>query len=240
MKKVIITSLILFISMYVNADSIPYHFLSVNKVKSSSSSILTEKNKPKDFYDPIRVMDGKIETAWCEGKDGEGTNEYIEYILPPTNVIGLNILNGFGKYKDKYLSNNRVKDAKISILSENGTKKEFTYTFIDNACGSESAGGKIELAEDYCHEFSDNKSKFKSCISDFQNQCLMSDYDGGGERIFFKDRLKIVYFKLEILSVYPGSKYNDTCIAEISFLEVNSGDYGPEYFKRDPSIKKRF
>ncbi|EMN73660.1 hypothetical protein LEP1GSC100_0094 [Leptospira interrogans serovar Bataviae str. UI 08561] len=68
----------------------------------------------------------------------------------------------------------------------------------------------------------------------------MSDYDGGGERIFFDDRLKIVYFKFEILSTYAGSKYNDTCIAEISFLEVNAGDYSPDYFKTDRSIKKRY
>ncbi|MBM9502258.1 hypothetical protein JWG44_18560 [Leptospira sp. 201903071] len=240
MKKIILTCLVLFVSMYLNADSTTYHFLSINKIKASSSSILTEKSKPKDFYDTIKAMDGKVETAWCEGKDGSGVNEYIEFILPPTDVIGLNVLNGFGKYKDKYLSNNRVKEAKISILAENGTKKEFTYTFGDNACGSENGGGKIESAKDYCNEFSANTSKFKACINDFQNQCIMSDYDGGGERIYFNDRLKIVYFKFEILSTYPGSKYNDTCIAEISFLDLNLSDYGPEYFKRDPSIKKRY
>ncbi|EMM84155.1 NADase-type glycan-binding domain-containing protein [Leptospira interrogans] len=240
MKKIIITGLMLFISLYLNADSTTYRFLSINKIKASSSSILIEKSKPKDFYDPIKAMDGKVETAWCEGTEGTGANEYIEFMLPPTNVIGLNVLNGFGKYKDKYLSNNRVKEAKVSILAENGTKKEFTYAFADNACGSENAGGKIETAQDYCYEFLENKSKYKACISDFQNQCIMSDYDGGGERIFFDDRLKIVYFKFEILSTYAGSKYNDTCIAEISFLEVNSGDYSPDYFKTDQSIKKRY
>ncbi len=240
MKKRILITLALALSIHIYADSTMYRFLSINKIKATSSSTLTEKNKPKDFYDPIRVMDGKVETAWCEGKDNEGTNEYLEYIIPPTNVIGLSILNGFVKYKDKYLSNNRVKDTRISMLSENGVKKEFTHTFADNVCGAENAGGKIESAQDYCYEFSGNKSKFKACVNDFQNQCLMSDYNGGGERIFFKDRFKIVYLKFEILSVYPGSKYNDTCVAEISFLEVNSGDFSPEYFKTDPSIKKRY
>nr|WP_061285969.1 hypothetical protein [Leptospira interrogans] len=158
-------------------------------------------------------MDGKVETAWCEGKDGDGTNEYVEFILPPTHVIGFSLLNGFGKYKDKYLSNNRVKEAKISILSDNGIKKEFTYNFPDNACGNENESGKLESAQDFCHEFSGNKSKFKTCINEYQNQYIMNDYDGGGERIFFKDRLKIIYFRLEILSTYAGTKYNDTCIS---------------------------
>ncbi|WP_061249101.1 NADase-type glycan-binding domain-containing protein [Leptospira alstonii] len=238
-KNFILVSVVLF-SIHLKADSVIYTFLSVHKVKANSSSHLAESNKPKEFYNPIKAMDRNVETAWCEGKDDDGVHESIEFILPPTKTIGFTLLNGFGKFKEKYQKNNRVKTAKISILTENGQKKEFTHTFADGTCGFMSAGGKVENYKDYCSDHSGNKSKMKACKEEFENQCIMDEYEGGGERVFFKDRIQIVYFRLEILSTYKGSQYNDTCISEINFMEVNSGDFGADYFKTDNSIQNRY
>jgi len=137
-------------------------------------------------YKPANAFDSDITTAWVEGKDGDGSGEILAaFTLIYSSKIG--ILPGYGTLKHFKL-NNRIKSAKLSVF--------------------EIAGRDA-------------------------NQCLGMFYTRGKlletKMLTFEDTMTIQYFSLsqderpetgylytiEIISVYKGSKYNDTCIAEV-------------------------
>jgi len=223
------------------ADSVDFIHVRLKKSKCSASSSLIEKGKPADYYGPEKAFDGPDATAWCEGKDDAGINEYITSKFQPTKIFGIVILNGFGKYKNLYLSNNRVKDFTITLYQKNGSKKIITSSFRKNVCGKNLDGGKTTI-EGYCMyevlDYKKNKKAYNKCIKKKQNECIIDEYEGGGQTFFLKKPVIITKLKLEILSVYKGTKYNDTCIAEIRLLKL-SGNLSEEgYYHLYKDTKK--
>lgn len=237
------------LSLGIFADSVDYVHVRTQTGAATASSVLKEPKMPYDFYQAGNAFDGKVETAWCEGKEDSGIGEWIEAKFKVRKAIGFVILNGYGKYKSKYRQNNRVRRAKVTMTLADGKIKVMELKLADNTCGWESAGGKLDSAAEACQEepqirnydreSTEYKARLKACVEKMQNQCGLDEYDGGGERFFFKNRLHIKGIRLEILDIYKGEKFDDTCIAEIRFLET-SGNIGKDDFKRDTNIKKRY
>jgi len=204
--------------------------------KYSSSSKLTEKNKPADYYGPDKAFDNDPGTAWCEGKKDDGIGEYIVVEKDVEDMVGINILNGYGKYRHLYNSNNRIKGFRLTVYPMQGKEKVITGEFNDNLCGVYLDGGKIESIDQYCElkneENQNDKQKYnagyKACVKEKKNECIMDEY-AGGQKILFKKAMNVKKVKLEILSVYKGEKYNDTCISEFKLMTYNM-DFG-EYEK---------
>ena len=83
---------------------------------------------PQDRYAADNVKDFKKEAAWCEGKEGDGTGEYLLLTLKePTEVSQVGIIPGYIKSKDTYFNNNRVAQMTAVV---NGTFK-VTASFPD-------------------------------------------------------------------------------------------------------------
>ncbi len=150
-----------------------------------ASSQLEEKSNPEK-YKPGNAFDSDFKTAWVEGKEDDGAGESLTFISSyPVKRIG--IMPGYGIEKFFRL-NNRLKTAKLNIFS---------------------------IAERDA------------------NQCIGMFYTKGEllktETLKFEDIMTVQYFTqgnvphsekgyiytIEIVSVYKGSKYNDTCIAEV-------------------------
>ncbi|MCL2025420.1 MAG: hypothetical protein FWG92_01275 [Leptospirales bacterium] len=95
---------------------------------SASSQYLASEGRETD-YDSRNAFDGRIVTAWCEGKIGDGIGEYITIDLNNHMAItSISIVNGSGRSEEAYYNNNRV--ASLKITSDTG--RSVVLNFNDN------------------------------------------------------------------------------------------------------------
>lgn len=210
------------------SDSVDLGHISLELSNTSASSTLIEKDKHEFYYGAHNAFDGKSGTAWCEGKSDDGIGESVTAEFEPVKIYGVSALNGIGPTRTIYFKNNRIKDVMFTLYLEYGKIKTFKATFKDNACSRDLAGGKMDI-ESFCMEkvpdFETNKKGFDKCIREKNDECYYSDYDGGGQRFLLKTPVVVNKIKIEILSVYPGSKFKDTCVADINLIFlVEMGD----------------
>lgn len=73
-------------------------------------------------YDAAQAHDFKLDTAWVEGKEGDGIGEFIEYTLEAPErtgddlkVTGLIVFNGYRKSRELWQDNSRVKRLKMYV-----------------------------------------------------------------------------------------------------------------------------
>jgi hypothetical protein len=137
-------------------------------------------------YDAARAFDGDLNTSWVEGAAGDGIGEKIAFRIP-RSAKTVAVFPGYGV--SKYFSaNNRVKTAVLSLYSVGVARYE-------NAAGYS------------CRKLSDVELTFSDSAV-FQKSSLGTLPNGLDDSHF-------VIGVLEIRSVYPGAKYQDTCVAEI-------------------------
>lgn len=145
----------------------PKKISSYEEIKPSqagSSSELVQKDT--DANDPWKVLDGKEETSWQEGVNGDGIGEYLWFTFPEEKKV---------KYLSFKLGNWR--DARYA--EGNNRPKALNVTIGDFSCQVEFPKEQqeywIQLSEAYPAD----------------------------------------QVKFEIVSVYKGTQWDDTCIAEI-------------------------
>jgi len=233
MKRIIKSLLlILFFNILLYVDSLDFSKITLENAKYSASSILKEKGKPDDYYGPDKAFDEDSATAWCEGKSDDGIGESVTITTDPVKIYGVTILNGYGKYRHLYLQNNRIKDFRLIFYPSSGKEKVVTGTFGKDLCGRALAGGKLTI-EQFCEENADEYKGYDKCIIAKKDECIIHDYDGGGQKVLLKTPMTVNKIKLEILSVYKGQKFSDTCIAGFILLDYSDGVYGSYNKKND-------
>jgi hypothetical protein len=162
----------------------------------------------------FNLFDGKTNTCWAEGVkgNGAGTNgemvwnedfsyvverngvgEYIQIWSKPFAVDKVVIYNGYQKSFQLFSANNRVK--RIGILAR-VELKPFPTNFND-----------LPLSE--------RNKIWKSSIRDIITNVQLEDKMGGQEIILKLSN--VINLRFTILSTYPGTTYDDTCISEIEF-----------------------
>lgn len=212
------------------ADSTDAVYIVLSQVKAADSSHLQEKGRPESFYAANKAFDGNLNTAWCEGKKDDGQEEWISAEFQPVKAGGLMILNGYASNRELYFKNNRVKDYELKVVDHKNQEFVLKGRLKDNTCGMSSAGGKMtpeEICED---QFPKDRQKQKKCVAEVKNECIMDEYQGGGEEIRFGESKCIKKITLEIKSVYKGRQFSDTCIADI---RIRNSLYPIEEYKRD-------
>jgi len=172
-------------------------------------------------YTPRNLYDNNPATAWVEGVKGYGSGQYfiadLGYRLPGK----IEIRNGYQKSQSLFERNSRVKNAKITLLA--GFHMQGDVTEIAEAYTVKQTGvGSVVTLRDVMglQEIPlpvDKKTAFKERVD------LTREF-----KIDFKERLdglteydtpmQLHYFlKFEIVDVYPGSSWDDTCISDILF-----------------------
>jgi hypothetical protein len=137
-------------------------------------------------YSADNLMDNDYTTAWAEGAKGPGVGEYIEITFEKGfDVACIAAINGYTKNEETYYNNSRIKELQIDYIGWEGK--------------SSSGNSTIVRLEDlpYSKINGENFAKMLSTIMDFSD----------GES--FKK------IRLTIKSVYPGKKFNDTCLSEL-------------------------
>nr|MBP3282537.1 hypothetical protein [Treponema sp.] len=193
--------------------------------KEGRSSALVEKGKSADFYEINKIDDLNMDigeddtsTAWVEGAEGDGIGEWVIVPVKPTGestwnrlsgsrkhrydgdfTVSLSVCNGYQKSLDLYRKNNRVREAKISVYAAAMSfGQDDAYLLWNPDCVYEET---ITLNDDI----------IKNPI------CL--NYHTEDFSITLPEKYRTehceLYLKLEIRSVYKGTKYSDTCISEM-------------------------
>jgi len=67
-------------------------------------------------YGPQNLFDGRLETAWVEGKAGQGVGEWVVVELAaPLDIGSIQLLNGYHKNRDVFMKNSRVRGIRIGL-----------------------------------------------------------------------------------------------------------------------------
>ncbi|MGC9365433.1 MAG: NADase-type glycan-binding domain-containing protein [bacterium] len=160
-----------------------------NLISISASSSLSPQSGIN--YIPENLVDGLFSTAWVEGIRGQGEGEVIEVELEDFMVGWIGIINGYTKSDQAYQENSRIKSLVMNLYLD----EEYSSSrMLSNPI-------QVELEDIGCSEICDlNFAKYA--------QPLFSHGMG----------LPIVRIELEIIDVYPGSKYEDAAVSELIIL----------------------
>lgn len=143
-------------------------------------------------YKPSDVGDNKLETVWAENVKGFGYKEWIKFKINPTRNYEIQyivIYPGHGGSNDLFKKNNRLKSVVVKIFNSAGKG-------VDDVVGNH-----VYLFKRF--SFHDEEKYHIFSISDV--------YTVGEKN---KEQEITVYIE----NVYKGSKYDDTCIAEIFLM----------------------
>lgn len=153
----------------------------------TATSFLKDAEDPQR-YSPEKAVDDKIQSSWVEGVEGPGMGECIAVKISE-DISRIRIFPGYGV--EKYVTlNNRLKKAYFHIYFLFAAPSEVVMTF---------SARKLHT---YTLEFEDRMTSQTFDVS----RPWEREAEGMGE-----------YFGvLEIQEVYPGSRWDDTCVADIT------------------------
>lgn len=196
-------------------------------VRNFSSSELDEVNRFEDIgpYNAANLFDRNNTTAWVEGVPGDGIGEVICFTIGKKLKKNIFIENGFQKSESLYEKNNRIKTARLTIFVTFMLPGDVTEIGSILQCRQYDKQHIIHLKDVYGYQ----KIKFPF------NQEKLSNFSAKTMVLFEKDyraeldkrqeytsgisaECYIGYVvHLEILDIYKGSKWDDTCLSDIWF-----------------------
>ncbi len=160
----------------------------------------------KEQYPLANISDRNSSTAWVEGEAGSGLGEVVVIDFNPQakNSLPFWIWAGYGKSQSLFLENNRPKKIKIYLL---GT---FCHDCTPRVCmqGQFSVVGSVEKELKELNGFQEIPIPKVKIEYDSAACKGPGGHDYDPEHYIYK-------IAIQILSVYKGTKYDDTCITEI-------------------------
>ena len=145
-------------------------------------------------YAPDKAFDGDLKTSWVEGAAGAGIGEKIAFRVE-RDIETITIVPGYGQ-EEYFTQNNRLKKVRLRFYTE-----EEYVSQLETELTYEDTGYEIELT------FEDSMTSQTFAVQ------LPDSIDWGG----VDGPEKACIAVLEIVEIYQGTTYDDTCIAEISF-----------------------
>jgi len=185
------------------ADTIWQFFQSKRAIIQSSSL------HPKK-YNASRLFDKNFSTCWTEGRKGFGRGEWV--IFHSGAILWM--YNGMWRSKALFYANNRVRKMKISFYKVYA-RSNSTYDFATKKFNRKVtiftnvyllSETMVNLPDGmYPIEIHTGTPPIPFEISPDNKELPFEKWANDGYR----------FCRLEILDVYRGTKYNDTCISEI-------------------------
>jgi hypothetical protein len=139
-----------------------------SRAKSALAIGVEASSRLSEDFAPENTRDDRVETAWVEGVAGRGVGEWIAFTFKPQRIQYIEIFPGYGKSRELFYANHRLKRA--TLIFSDGTRA--------------------------VAEFFDEMRT--------QTVALSIPVQTGSLRLIIEE-------------VYPGEKYDDTVIAEISW-----------------------
>lgn len=237
--KLALSSIIFFSGIAIIADGAPSMDFYNNPQNAKASSALVEKGRPQNFYGAQNVKDGKIKTGWCADskKVPGGIGEWIEIEFNPSVADGIAVIPGFAASQYHYMANNRIKDYEVVVTGTNGRQEVVSGRFSNKQCNPPDIEWDDHIIKPDCEEIlqmsAEEIKAYNSereygtideydvnlCNNEYKKDCAIS-YPAQN-RIYFKKLTCVKKVRIKVLSVYRGTKYNDTCIAETTLFVDN-------------------
>ena len=224
-----LTVIILFLSQLAAAQQWQdMSFIELNGCFVRSTSELVDNTKRQESghnkYSAVSAIDGDYQTAWVEGASGDGIGESI-FVSIPNNCIVINIQGGYGKSETLFYQNNRPKTVRLKChvgINPTGYVSEISSIFKTQKYSKEYIIHLADIDSLQSFAFPFKRSK----LSSFSDSLKDLYFEQFTEPIF-----QMLYFvEIEIVDIYKGSKYNDTCISEIFFNNSYVSDYRNQKF----------
>lgn len=172
----------------------------------SSSRLVIADNRDK--YAPKNLFDGRGNSAWAEGVEGDGIGQQVWFTVD-RGTDRLVITNGFAGSTALFQKNNRVKRLEASLWV--GITCDYENYEEERWFWARSASGELSLA------LADT-AKPQSVALPFDWGALREEYRTS-ERYY--DEYATYWTEyivcLEIREVYHGTSGGDTCLTEISW-----------------------
>ena len=165
-------------------------------------------NQGKNNYSTSNLTDLNPNTIWAASFDGNPI--YLHIDAPSGPVFGLYIRNGYQRDQKSLINNSRVKEIKIYANSVGYLWTKATLPDVKNLPNYTDS-----KEEEFCNPKSKNFEGFMGdglCDQDTY-QYVELPYDSPAVK-----GKKISTIIIEIISVYPGKKWNDICISDIAYL----------------------
>jgi len=189
----------------------------------ASSVLEAEDVLRSSRYGPEKALDRNPATAWVEGAPGAGIGE--SYYLGLEHLPeALGFVNGYAQNTNLFHRNHRVKELRVHFyagLMVDGFATEIAEYFdsqqlvdpVTVRLGDTMQAQRVKLPVDL--------ALVRSRMADFRNSADVREWNfpqaeemglDGSENLGLHFRYIV---KLEIADIYPGSTWEDTCIAEL-------------------------
>jgi hypothetical protein len=170
-------------------------------------------------YSYVNLFDGQVDTSWAIGDGGPGT---VICLGIPRGAEEIRVVNGYAAKMDLFAKNNRVKRLKASLF--------MGYSFPDRVTELGQLFSLYGIGFERSLALADSISlqsvalgidwdrvdeAAKEAEKRFEEDCLgLSEFE---REAYARGTIAEYLLRLEIVDVYPGSKWNDTCLSELSF-----------------------
>ena len=153
-------------------------------------------------YPAANVIGSDRTKAWCEGEDGTGVGSKLKVAFGrPLVVHGVALWGGFFKRADLLAANGRVKT--VRIRTESGVEE--TVRLADPT---------VALKTDPSTNRPIEGAWFDHVLHAEPPWYVLQDESGKPSG----------WVELEILEVYPGSKYTDTCVSGVDVMTIDPAE----------------
>ncbi len=177
----------------------------------------SELNAPTDndfgSYGMYRLFDDNLKTCWAEGAEGSGIGESLYLTIDEgTNLI--DIANGYQKSPALFKANNRIKTLEATIFVGINPPGEVTELFTTYHARMFFSSEALSLTDTSGFQQVPLSIDWKS-LQEFKDRTLEAfSAEKNIETESYQPDVRYI-LRLRITDVYPGEKYNDTCISEI-------------------------
>ncbi|KPK82801.1 MAG: hypothetical protein AMS27_13955 [Bacteroides sp. SM23_62_1] len=174
-------------------------------------------------YGGFNLFDRNPATAWVEGVEGDGIGETFTISIGNELKDNIFILNGYQKSNDLFLQNNRIKTLRLTLYVGFMIPGDVTeiyasvYAIPFGKPAEITLGDKVGIQsiafpfdKKGAEALKDNLAPL--FLKDFQQRIEeIREVSGAAELI-----PEVHYLlKCEIMDIYKGTKYDDTCISDI-------------------------
>lgn len=213
----------LFLLVFILASAALADNLPVKATRASA----TLESQDNISYSTRNLIDGSASSVWAAPFQMQSI--FVELKVDAYEINALHILNGYRKSQQAYENNSRAKTIKIYVNNKQNLVKTVTLKDLpwEYCFGEFDAEG--------CKNFLQT-TNYSGVVEQYQatacnDICHPLDYS---EEVYFSPALRNVKILIiQIESIYPGKKWNDLVISELSLegyaqSPVKSG-YVPEW-----------
>jgi hypothetical protein len=202
----------------------------------ASSTLCEQIGGRQVCYPPDQLFDGDAGSCWVEGAPGDGIGEWVLFVVNRP-VQALSLVNGFARSPALYENNGRIKSLRLSFavgFTAPGLVTELDYYLYFLADMKQVEFGLADSpqpqeitfslsAEEHERLVLEALERFYDAYPSFMRE-IEKDLDLGpnipkeelGQHPEIFELFGMSCLRLEILQVYPGKKYQDTCLSEVS------------------------